>query len=498
MSFEEFSVIICDIVWSIPLVVILLGAGIYFTIATNFVQFRRVRKMIELLFVNNESEKGLSSFQAFSLTVAGRVGTGNIAGVATAISLGGPGALFWMWVIATVGSASSFIECTLGQIFKVEVDGEYRGGPAYYFEKVSGKRIFGVIFAVLSIISMAFFVPGVQSNSISTAVTNGFFRNAENPEQIKLILGIIVAVLIAVVVFRGTKRLSKAAEIIVPLMSAFYIFFALLIIVLNIKEVPATFMLILTEAFSPRAGLGGVMGTAVLNGVKRGIFSNESGQGTGPHGAAAANVHHPAEQGLVQSFSVYFDTLLVCSATGFMILLTDSYNLVNKAGEVIYTGANAVGLEAGPAFTQAAVSTVLGPVLGPMFVAVALFFFAFTTLMAYYYVAECNAVYLSIKKNKETGKLEYTKGIVYLTRVLFLISVVYFSYKSSGAVWNIGDVGIGIMAWYNIIGILIIGKFAIITLKDYDKQLAEGIEHPIFDAKKLGIENTSLWKKKKH
>ncbi len=493
MSLEEFSVAIVNAVWGVPLIVILLGAGVYFSISTRFVQIRRISKMKELLFISHDSDLGVSSFQAFAISVAGRVGTGNIAGVATAISLGGPGAMFWMWVIASFGSATSFIECTLGQIYKTEVDGEYRGGPAYYFEKVSGKRIVGVVFAVLSIISMAVFVPGIQSNSISSAMVTGFFKNAENPTQLRFFIGIIIAILLSLIVFGGTKKLGRYAEIIVPFMSIIYLAFAIIIIILNIKEVPSVFALIFTEAFTPRAGLGGAVGTAVLNGVKRGIFSNESGQGTGPHAASAAHVKHPAEQGLVQAFSVYFDTLLICSATGFMILLTDSYNLVNTAGEMVYSGANAIGLESGPAYTQAAVSTVIGDTWGPIFIAVALFFFAFTTLMSYYYIAECNAVYLSIKKNKETGKLESSNKLVYVTRVLFLAGVVFFASRSSAAVWNFADVGIGIMAWYNVIGILFIGKIAIKTLKDYDEQIAQGIKHPDFDAKKLGIKNSSEW-----
>ncbi len=493
MNLEEFSTRLCDFIWGTPLILILLGAGIYFSISTNFVQFRRIKKMKELLFTKNESDVGVSSFQAFAISVAGRVGTGNIAGVATAIALGGPGAMLWMWIIASVGAATSFIECTLGQIYKREVDGEYRGGPAYYFEKVSGKRIFGVMFAILSIISMTLFVPGVQSNSISTAMVNGFFKNTQNPEQIKLIIGIIVAILLAIVIFGGTKKLGRIAEVVVPFMSVIYLTVAFLIILININELPGVIALIFREAFTPRAGMGGIVGTAVLNGVKRGIFSNESGQGTGPHAASAANVKHPAEQGLVQAFSVYFDTLLVCSATGFMILLTDSYNLVNKAGDVVYSGVNASGLEIGPAYTQAAVSTVLGDIVGPAFVAIALFFFAFTTCMAYYYIAECNAVYLTSKKNKGTGKYESNKVLIFLTRILFLCGIVFFSFRSSAAVWNFADIGIGIMAWYNVIGILIIGRISIKTLRDYDRQISEGIEYPEFDPEALGIKNSREW-----
>lgn len=493
MSFDQLSADISSLIWGMPLIIILLGAGVYFSVSTNFVQFRHIKKMIQLLFVKNESKEGVSSFQAFAISVAGRVGTGNIAGVATAISLGGPGALFWMWVIATVGSASSFIECTLGQIYKEEINGEYRGGPAYYFEKVSGKRIYGVMFAIITVFAMSFFTPGVQSNAISNAMINGFFKDANNQDMIKLIIGVIVAILVAYVVFGGTKRLGRVSEFIVPIMSIIYIFFAIIIIIININQVPAVLSMILSEAFSPRAGLGGAAGTAVLNGVKRGIFSNESGQGTGPHAASAAAVNHPAEQGLVQAFSVYFDTLLVCSATGFMILLTDSYNLIDKAGEIIYTGSNAVGLEAGPAYTQAAVSTLLGDTFGPIFVAISLFFFAFTSLMGYYYYAECNALYLGTKKNKNTGEYETNKTILNIVRVAFVTSIIIFSYKSSDAVWNFGDIGVGMMAWYNCVGILLIGKIAIDALKDYDRQLRAGVERPVFDSTKLGINIDTHW-----
>lgn len=495
MTFEELSKVICDAVWGKPLIIILLGAGIYFSVSTKFVQIRHAKRMKELLFASDATEKGVSSFQAFALTVAGRVGTGNIAGVATAITLGGPGSLFWMWVIASLGAATSFIECTLGQIYKTEVDGEYRGGPAYYFEQVSGKKILGILFAILSIISMVFLVPGIQSNSISNAMVTGFFKDAQNPDRIKLIFGIIVGILLGFVMFGGTKRLSRVAEIIIPFMSIMYLAVALIIIIVNITKMPGVIALIFTEAFSPRAGLGGVVGTAVLNGVKRGIFSNESGQGTGPHAASAANVKHPCEQGLVQAFSVYFDTLLVCSATGFMILLTDSYNLINEAtGEMIYVGSNAAGLEVGPAYTQAAASTLLGGTLGPIFVAIALFFFAFTTLMSYYYIAESNAAYLSRHKNPKTGSIQSSPIAIFLTRIVFIICLIFFSYKNSTAVWNFADVGIGIMAWYNVIGILIIGRISIKALKDYDEQLNAGIEEPEFDVKKLGIKNSTFWK----
>ncbi len=496
MSLEEFSVFLSGIVWGTPLIVILLGAGVYFTIATRFVQIRHIKKMWSLLFVKNANEKGVSSFQAFALSVAGRVGTGNIAGVATAIIFGGPGAMFWMWVLASLGSATSLVECSLGQIFKKEIDGEYRGGPAYYFEQVSGKKYVGVFFAIISIISMTLFMPGIQSNSISGAIYNGFFSGAQNVFLIKLLCGVGVAVLIASIVFGGTKKLGRSAEIIVPIMSIVYMFFAFIIIIINFKAVPAAFVTIFKEAFSPRAGLGGVVGTAMINGVKRGMFSNEAGQGTGPHAASAANVKHPIEQGLVQAFSVYFDTLLVCTATGLMLVVTDSYNLFTSNKELIYQGANAVGLGVndGPAYTQAAISTLLGNQIGPMFVAVALFFFAFTSIMSYYYIAECNVVYLSSKYNPQTRRYESSSLLIFFTRMIFLITTIYFSCIESTVVWNFTDVGVGIMAWYNVVGILLIGGIALKALKEYDQQLKDGVEEPVFEPEKLGIKNTTSWK----
>ncbi len=495
MTLEELSVALSGIVWGNPLIIILLGAGVYFTVSTKFVQIRHIKRMWNLLFIKNENDKGVSSFQAFALSVAGRVGTGNISGVATAILFGGPGAMFWMWALASLGSATSLIECTLGQIYKKEIDGEYRGGPAYYFEQVSGKRIIGVLFSVIAIISMTVFMPGIQSNSISSAIANGFFPNAQNIFLVKLICGIGVALLIASIVFGGTKRLSRSAEIIVPIMSIVYMIFAFIIILINIEHIPGAFGLIFKEAFSPRAGLGGALGTAVICGVKRGMFSNEAGQGTGPHAAAAANVQQPIEQGLVQAFSVYFDTLLVCTATGLMLIVTDSYNLFNSSEELIYQGANVIGLGPadGPMYTQSAISTLLGGKIGPMFVAVALFFFAFTSIMSYYYIAESNVAYLSSKYNPKTKCTESSSTLIFIARFVFLATTIFFSCVESTVVWNFTDVGVGMMAWYNVVGILFIGGIALKVLKDYDEQLKAGVKEPVFDPKKLGLNNCSAW-----
>lgn len=508
-SVTNLSETLYNIVWHDSLVVILLAAGVFFTLRTRFVQVRRVKTMAKLLFSGGGDDKGVSSFQAFALSVAGRVGTGNIAGVATAIAAGGPGALFWMWIIATLGSATAYIESTLGQLYKEDVDGEYRGGPAYYFSKITGIRAFGVVFAIIALIAMGLFLPGVQANSIATAVQGGFFSNASDPNQVKLIIGATVALILAFVIFGGTKRLAKVAEFIVPFMSGAYILIALIIIGLNIGQVPKMFSMIFEGAFNPTAVLGGVVGvsikTAITAGVKRGLYSNEAGQGTGPHAASAAAVNHPAEQGLVQSFSVYFDTLLVCSATGFMILLTQSYFVTTgpEVTDIIYVGSGLASdavqsgaIEAGPAFTQSAVGTLLGDTVGPMFVAVALFFFAFTTLMAYYYMAESNIAFLSSKRLAD-GTEKSNPILINVTRLVFLITIVAFSALKVDVVWTFADIGVGIMAWYNVVGILLIstltGSPTIKTLNDYETQLKNGVENPVFDPQKLGIKNTECW-----
>ncbi|WP_432709194.1 alanine/glycine:cation symporter family protein, partial [Pedobacter sp.] len=304
-----------NLIWSDALIFLCMGAGIYFSIITRFVQVRYLKEMIRLLFDGKSSAKGVSSFQAFAIAISGRIGTGNIAGVATAIAMGGPGAVFWMWLIAFLGSASAFIEATLGQVYKQVNNGQYRGGPAFYIEKGLGIKWYAILFAVATVISTALFLPGVQSNSIALSMQNAFNVPVAYT-------GVGVVVLLAMIIFGGVKRIGKVAEIVVPFMAGAYILMALIIMVLNFSQIPSVFSLIIRSAFDLEPAFAGVFGMAVAWGVKRGIYSNEAGQGTAPHAAAAAEVTHPAKQGLVQAFSVYVDTLFVCTATAFMILFT--------------------------------------------------------------------------------------------------------------------------------------------------------------------------------
>ncbi|MBD5801189.1 Amino-acid carrier protein AlsT [Azoarcus sp. Aa7] len=462
-------------VWSPALVYLCLGVGLYFSIRTRFMQVRGFNEMIRLMFEGKSSDAGVSSFQALAMALSGRVGTGNIAGVATAITFGGPGAVFWMWMTAFLGASTAYIESTLAQIYKEKDDkGQYRGGPAYYIEKAMGQRWYAWIFAVATTIAMGLLLPGVQANSIASGVQNAWgIDPAVSSALMVITLGFII--------FGGVKRIAHFAEFVVPFMALAYILMALVIVFLHIDQVPAMIALIFKSAFGFEAGFGAVLGLAVQWGVKRGVYSNEAGQGSGPHPAAAAEVSHPAKQGYVQAFSVYIDTLLVCSATAFMLLATGKYNVKHPDGSMILD--HLPGVETGPAYTQAAVESVM-PGFGASFVALALMFFAFTTIVAYYYMAETNLSYINRKVHRP--------WLVFALRIVMMAAVTYGSVRSAGAAWDLGDIGVGIMAWLNIIAILILQKPALVALRDYERQKKEG-KDPVFDPEKLGIRNADFW-----
>lgn len=465
------------VIWSNALVYLCLGAGVYFSVLMRFPQVRHFKRMIKLLIGNEASDTGVSSFQSFAMALGGRVGTGNIAGVATAIAMGGPGAVFWMWAIAFLGAGSAFIEAALAQVWKEEINGEYRGGPAYYFEKGLNAKWYGVTFAVAVVVSCGLFLPGVQSNSIASALNNAF-------GLAPAVTGGGLVALLALIIFGGVKRIGKTAELIVPFMAIAYILIALIIIFVNIGQLPGVIALIFRSAFGMDAAFGSILGTAIMWGVKRGVYSNEAGQGTGPMAAAASAVDHPAEQGLVQAFSVYVDTLFVCSATAFMILITGMYNTVRPDGTFIVE--NIPGVQYGPAYTQMAVDTLI-PGFGSAFVALALFFFVFTTLMAYYYYAESAIAYLF------RGSKMDKKFVFHGTMLVFLFMTFFGAVRTADLAWGLGDAAVGIMAWLNIIGIIILTKPGLLVLKDYEDQLKAGIAVPTFDPKKLGIKNADLW-----
>jgi AGCS family alanine or glycine:cation symporter len=464
------------LIWSEALIALCLGAGLYFSLRTRFLQVRHVPLMLRLLLRGKSSARGISSYQAFALAISGRVGIGNIAGVATAIAMGGPGAIFWMWAIAFLGAGSAFVEATLAQIYKEDINGQYRGGPAYYIERGLGVKWYAVVFAVSTTVATGFFMPGVQANAIGEAMHNAFGLPL-------LVSAVVVGGLIALIIFGGVKRISRTAEVVVPLMAAGYLVMAAAVVVLHAREVPGMILLIVRSAFGAEAAFGGILGLAISWGVKRGIYSNEAGQGSAPMAAAAAEVKHPAAQGLVQAFSVYVDTWLVCTATALMILLTGKYNVANPAGGFLHEALP--GETAGPGYTQAAIDTVV-PGFGSAFVAIALFFFAFTTLMAYYYYAETNLAYL--RRGKTGPKL------FLLLRLVFVGVTFYGTLRHADMAWAMGDVGVGLMAWLNLIAILLLAKPAIACLRDYEAQRRAGVAEPRYVAKRCGVANAEQWK----
>ncbi len=494
---ESIINLINGIIWSKALIVMCLGAGLYFTFRTRFMQVRGLVEMLRLTIGGQKSDAGVSSFQALAMSMAGRIGIGNIAGVATAIAFGGPGAIFWMWVMGFLGASTSYVESTLAQIYKEkDNEGRYRGGPAYYIEKGMGQKWYALAFAVATIVAAGLLMPGVQANAIADSITNachgtalcgpldGQWLGLDARVALKLSIGVAVAVMLGVIIFGGVKRIANFAEVVVPFMAIAYILMAVVVMVLNHDYVPEMFRLIFSSAFGMHAGFGAMLGLAVEWGVKRGIYANEAGQGTGPHAAAAAEVSHPAKQGYVQAFAIYFDTMMVCTATAFLILSTGMYNVVGPDGVALHQALP--GVQAGSGFAQHGIESVL-PGWGAGFVAIALFFFAFTTIMAYYYMAETNLTYLNGHKSRPLATL--------LLRLAIIGMVIFGAVRSAEMAWALGDIGVGLMAWLNIIAILILQKPAMLALRDYERQKKLGLD-PVFDPDALGIRNADFWKQR--
>ncbi len=474
---EDLLTVIGDIntnIWN-PMAYMALGLGLFYTVWTGAVQIRRLPDLVRILREKSTSDDGeISSFQALALTLSSRVGVGNIAGVATAIAVGGPGALFWMVVMALLGGATAFAESTLAQVYKRRVRGEYRGGIPYYIERGLGQKWLAVVSAAATLLLYSVLAPGVQSFNIANSFEVAF--NAPT-----WISGLVVAGLFAVIVIGGTKRIVNVADKVVPFMAAGYILLAIVVIVVNIGEVPAVFALILTSAFGTNEIFGGIVGAAIAWGVRRAVFSNVAGVGEGTYASAAASVSHPAKQGIVQAFSVYVDTVLVCSATGIMIVMTGSYNVVTEAGETL--AENIPGVAAGTAYTQAALETIF-PGFGPVFVAVSLFLFAFTTIIAFNYISTSAAAYLFSER-----------ALPIATRLLQLamtVMVYLGAVSSADLIWGIGDIGYGTLGWINMICLLFLAPTVGKVLKDYNRQRKQGLD-PVFDPQKLGIRGADAW-----
>ncbi|GAB2661477.1 alanine/glycine:cation symporter family protein [Nocardia goodfellowii] len=487
-------------IWSKGLIYLCLAAGVYFSIRTRFVQIRQVPEMIRLMLNGEKSASGVSSFQALAMSLSGRIGTGNIAGVATAIAFGGPGALFWMWVMAFLGASTSFVECTLGQIYKTKdpQTGEYRGGPAYYFSRAmahtraaSAFKVYGIIFAAVTILACGVLMPSVQSNSMASAM-----QSAWSLPEWGVAVGIIIV--LAFVIIGGVKRIAAFAGVVVPFMAIGYIAVSLVIVVANASAIPGVLNMVFASAFGVDSAFGAIIGSAVMWGVKRGVYSNEAGQGTGPHSAAAAEVSHPAKQGLVQAFAVYIDTLFVCSATGFLILSTGAYRVFD--GESATGAVRADGgalpsdVAVGPGYAQAGFDTLWSGA-GSSFVAISLAFFCLTTIIAYYYMAETNLRFL-LGKHAPTP-VPFLRGTIgsnstMILQALILISVAVGAVSTAKDAWALGDIGVGLMAWLNIIGILVLQQPAYKALRDYERQQKSGLD-PVFDPKTLAIPGATFW-----
>lgn len=458
-----------------------LALGLLFTIVFRFTQVRRFPTMIRLISKGatmGEGDEGISSFQALSMTLASRVGVGAIAGVATAIAAGGPGAIFWMAVTGLLGSASSYAESTLAQVYKRNIDGEHRGGIPYYIYHGLKMRWLAVIAALVAFLAYGFLVPGIQSNNISSTVEYAFNIDP-------WITSTIVTILLGAVIIGGTKRIANVAQLIVPFMAVGYILVALVVIFWNFQAIPETIRLILSSAFGVHEVFGGILGFAITWGIRRAIFTSVAGVGEGTYGAAAAQVSHPAKQGLVQAFSIYVDVLFVCMATGLLIVATDSYNVITPAGEVLHRGNIPDDLVTGGTNAQAAIDSVF-PGFGSIFVAIAIFLFAFTSQVAFYYIASSNLVFLTKEK--------VHNGALWALKIGSLIISFVGGVISADMMWAAGDIGYVTLGFINMVSILLLMPVVIKVYKDYERQ-RNANQDPVFDPEKLGIKGADFWVK---
>ncbi|MBQ8563536.1 MAG: alanine:cation symporter family protein [Firmicutes bacterium] len=452
--------------WCVPL--ILLAGGIILTVGTKFIQVRLFTESLKVIMEKPASENGISSFGALMVSTASRVGTGNIIGVATAICAGGAGAVFWMWITAIIGGASAFVESTLAQIYKKKnPDGSSYGGPAFYMRDALGARWLGIIFSILIIATYAVGYNMLASYNLQSTFAAFDFYGESTPA----IIGVILAVLFGIIVIGGAKRLVKVTEVMVPAMGVIYVVVAIIVLVINVKQIPAMFGMIFESAFDFKAIFGGFAGSCIMHGIKRGLYSNEAGMGSAPNAAATADVSHPAKQGLVQMLSVFLDTLLICTATAFMCL---SSGVIPDASMD------------GAAYVQTSLSATLGA-FGPVFIAVAMSLFAFTTLIGNYSYCEGCLRFILNREVSKTGILAF--------RILATVLVFVGAIASASTVWNLADMTQGLMVIVNVPVILILMKPAMACLDDYCRQKKEG-KNPAFVAKAAGVEDKGLdfWK----
>ena len=455
---NELITQINDAIWGYVLIGVLIICGIWFTWKTKGVQFRMVGEMLRLLADSatsgtdslsdkDKNHKHISSFQAFAVSVATRVGTGNLAGVATAIAIGGPGAVFWMWVIALIGSATAFIESTLGQLYKQRQKDSFVGGPAYYIKRGLHCNWMAYLFAVLITITFGLSYNSIQSNTICGAMYEAFGWNP-------LLVGSILSVVALIIIFGGLQRIANVSAVMVPLMAIGYFVLVMVIIIMNIEHIPHVLKVIITNAFGLEQGVGGTIGATIMNGVKRGLFSNEAGEGSAPNVAAAATVSHPVKQGLIQALGVFTDTLLVCSCTAFMILISGLYSTPELNGI---------------ALTQAALNSEIGA-FGPTFIAIAILLFAFSSIIGNYYYGEANIRFMTSSNAVLTVYRVFSGGVL----------VMFGAMASLEIVWNLGDLCMALLTACNLVAIVRLGKYAFRLLEDYRQQKRNGIKEPTF------------------
>ncbi|MCR5780011.1 MAG: alanine:cation symporter family protein [Bacteroidaceae bacterium] len=455
---NEVISIVNDALWGYVLIGALVACGLWFTWRTKGVQFRMVGEMFRLLTDSatngtsnlddaNKNHQHISSFQAFAVSVATRVGTGNLAGVATAIAIGGPGAVFWMWMIALLGSATAFVESTLGQLFKQRHNNSFIGGPAYYIQKGLHCRWMACLFAILLTITFGLSYNSIQSNTICGAMHEAFGWDP-------LVVGIVLTMVTLATVFGGIHRIANVSSILVPIMAIGYFVLAVVIIIMNIEHIPHVMKVIVTSAFGLKQGIGGALGATIMNGVKRGLFSNEAGEGSAPNVAATATVSHPVKQGLIQALGVFTDTLLVCSCTAFIILISGLYEVPELNGI---------------ALTQAALNSEIGA-LGPTFIAVAILLFAFSSIIGNYYYGEANIRFLTSSRTVLTIYRLFSGGVL----------VMFGALVSLEMVWSVGDLCMALLTACNLIAIVTLGKYVFRLLDDYRAQKRSGIKEPTF------------------
>lgn len=452
-----------DYLYTYILIILLIGAGVYFTLRTKLVQFRLFGEALRVIKEKKDDDKSVSSFEALMISTASRVGTGNIAGVATAISAGGAGAVIWMWIIAILGSASAFIESTLAQVYKTKDGKTFKGGPAYYIQKGLKNRPLGILFSILLICCFAYGFNALQSFNVSSSIEYYTQENGFLSKYMPMIVGAVLATLTALVIFGGAHRISIITSGLVPVMALLYMALGIFIIIKNIGEIPSVFSSMISQAFDFKSIFGGFAGSCVMFGIKRGLFSNEAGMGSAPNAAASADVSHPVKQGLVQMLSVFIDTILICSTTAAMILVTGKHG-------------DADGMK----LVQQAVFSQIG-IWGIHFITISIFLFAYSSLIGNYFYTESNLKFITDNKN-----------VLFVFRISVILMIFIGSQMQFDTVWNLADVLMGLMAVINLITIFILGKVAFKALDDYTVQKKQG-KNPVFKAKDLGIENTDLW-----